>query len=117
MPPIDLRQVRSEIRLGSVLGLLGWRATQRSGEQVRGPCPVHGAKSATSRSFSAHLRRGVWRCFACGVSGNALDLWVNARGQGLYPAVLELYRRLGQQVPWLVRSSPQTKDKQDMKSG
>ena len=109
MPLIDLRQARAEIRLSVVLGLLGWRAREGRGEQVRGPCPVHGSASPRSRSFSAHLGRNVWRCFVCEASGNALDLWARATGRQLYPAVLELYRQLGRAVPWLgpaPRSSP-----------
>jgi DNA primase len=106
MPPIDLRQARSEIRLAVVLELLGWRARERSGEQVRGPCPVHRSSSPGSRSLSAHLGRNVWRCFVCTAQGNALDLWARATGQPLYPAVLELYRQLGRAVPWLERPRP-----------
>jgi DNA primase len=117
MPLIDLRAARSEISLAQVLELLGWRACRRHGEQVRGPCPIHGSRSPTSRSFSAHLGRGVWRCFVCGARGNTLDLWVKASSQGLYPAVLELYRRLGREVPWLAVPSSCNKDKRDMISG
>ena len=101
MPLIDLRQVRSEISLAQVLELLGWHARERVGEQVRGPCPVHGSSSPRSRSFSAHLGRGVWRCFVCGASGNVLDLWHRATRQQLYPAVLAPYQQLGRAVPWL----------------
>jgi DNA primase len=101
MPLIDLRQARAEIRLAMVLEQLGWQAHERSGAQVRGPCPVHGSSSPRSRSFSAHLGRNIWRCFRCAASGNALDLWARATGQELYPAVRELYRRLGRAVPWL----------------
>jgi DNA primase len=101
MPLVDLRQARREIRLGWVLGLLGWRPRQCRGEQVRGACPLHGSTSPPSRSFSAHLGRGVWHCFGCGASGNALDLWARATGQGLYRAVVDLYDRLGQEVPRL----------------
>jgi DNA primase len=101
MPLIDLRQARREIRLGRVLGLLDWHERERRGEQVRGACPLHGSTSPRSRSFSAHLGRGVWQCFRCGASGNALDLWAQVTRQGLYQAVLELYDRLGQSVPWL----------------
>lgn len=97
MPLLDLRQARAEVRLAEVLALLGWTARARVGPQVRGPCPVHGSRAPTSRSFSAHLDKHVWQCFRCGASGNALDLWVQATRQPLYPAVLELYRRLGRQ--------------------
>jgi len=101
MPLIDLRRARAEVGLAEVLALLGWEARGRVGVQVRGPCPVHGSASATSRVFSAHLGRGVWQCFRCGAGGNALDLWARVTRRGLYEAVLELYRRLGRAVPWL----------------
>jgi DNA primase len=110
MPLIDLRAARSEIRLAVVLELLSWQACERSGEQVRGPCPVHGSSSPRSRSFSAHLGRNAWRCFVCEASGNALELFARVTGQQLYPAVLELYRKLGRAVPWLEPSqSPSAK--------
>jgi hypothetical protein len=105
MPLIDLRQVRREIRLAAVLELLGWRACERRGAQVRGPCPVHGSCSPRSRSLSAHMERNIWQCFRCGASGNALDLWLRVRRQALYPGVLELYRHLGRAVPWLEQAS------------
>jgi hypothetical protein len=101
MPLIDLRAARAEIRLAAVLQLLGWRARERRGEQVRGPCPVQRSSSPGSRSFSAHLGRNAWHCFVCEAKGNALDLWSRVTGQKPYPAVLELYRQLGRPVPWL----------------
>jgi DNA primase len=101
MPLLDLRQARADLHLAEVLELLGWTARARRGVQVRGPCPLHGSQSPASRSFSAHLGKNVWHCFRCGASGNALDLWVQATRQPLYPAVLELYRRLGRVIPWL----------------
>ena len=103
MPGIDFRQARSQVRLAEVLRLLGGEACRRWGEQVRGPCPVHGSKGPRSRSFGAHLGRGVWHCFRCGAGGNALDLWAAVTRQPLYPAVLDLYARLGRAVPWLAR--------------
>ena len=101
MPLIDLGSARAEVRLAEVLELLGWRCREQKGVQVRGPCPVHRSSSPRSRSFSAHLERGIWRCFVCAAKGNALDLWAAVQGQGLYPAVRELYRQLGREVPWL----------------
>lgn len=106
MPPIDFRAARSEIRLAEVLQLLGWRARERRGEQVRGRCPLPTSRCAAeqtpqSRSFSAHLGKSVWRCFRCEAGGNTLDLWAAVTGQELYPAVLDLYQRLSRAVPWL----------------
>lgn len=101
MPLLDLRQARADVRLEEVLHLLGWTARVRAGAQVRGPCPVHESQSPTSHVFSAHLGRGVWHCFRCGASGNALDLWAQGTRQEIYPAVLDLYRRLGRTAPRL----------------
>jgi hypothetical protein len=113
MPLIDLRQARAEIRLADVLELLGWAAQARQGMQVRGPCPLHGARSPSSRSFSAHLGRNSWHCFHCEASGHALDLWVQATQQELYPAVLAWYRRLGRAVPWRPAANPRARRTMD----
>ena len=101
MPLLDLRPARADLRRAEVLELLGWTARARVGAPVRGPCPVQGSRSPTSRSFSAQLDKNLWPCFRCGASGNALDLWAQATRQERYPAVLELYRRRGRAVPWL----------------
>lgn len=106
MPLLDLRQARADLRLADVLELLGFSTRAPQGMQVRGPCPVHGSRSRSSRSFSAHLGRNIWQCFRCGASGNALDLWVQVTRQPLYPAVLDLYRRLGRVIPWLPVATP-----------
>jgi DNA primase len=103
MPGIDSRQARSEVCLAEVLGLIGFVPCRRWQQQWRGPCPVHQSRGPGSRSFSAHLGRGVWHCFRCGASGNALGLWAAATRQPLYAAVLDLYARLGREVPWLAR--------------
>jgi len=105
MPLIDFTPARAEVRRHEVLQLLGWTARTQSGAQLRGPCPVHGSRSPTSRVFSAHLGHNVWHCCACGAGGNALDLWTAVTGQPLYRAVLELCQRLGRPVPWVPTTS------------
>jgi DNA primase len=110
MPGLDFRQARADVGLAEVLQLLGWAARARAGAQVRGACPVHGSSSPTSRAFAAHLGRGIWHCFRCGASGNALDLWAQVTQQDIYPAVLDLYRRLGRTPPWR-RPRPREREK------
>jgi len=101
MPLLDLRRARAEVRLEDVLRLLDWTARRRVGAQVRGACPVHRSQSPTSCVFAAQRERGIWQCFRCGAGGNALDLWAQVTGQGIYQAVLDLYGRLGRALPWL----------------
>jgi len=101
MPGIDYRAARAFLPLADVLGLLGFRPCRGHGPQLRGPCPLHGSRLATSRSFAAHLGKNAWHCFRCGAGGNALELWVAVTHQPLHAAVLDLCQRLGRDVPWL----------------
>jgi hypothetical protein len=100
MPLLDFRRARADVCLDEVLQLLGWSARSRRGAQLRGACPVHRSSSPTSRVFAAHLERGLRQCFRCGAAGNALDLWARVTGQGIYAAVVDLYRRLGRELLW-----------------
>jgi DNA primase len=108
MPGIDYRLARSQVHLLEVLELIGFAPSGRQGQQLRGPCPVHRSRMQRSRSFAAHLDRGVWHCFRCGAGGNVLDLWVAVTRQDLHAAVIDLYTRLGRAVPWLPRPAAST---------
>lgn len=99
MPGIDYRQVRAQVSVRAVLDLLGWQPRTRRGAQWRGPCPLHGSRSASSRCFAVHVGKQVYHCFGCGAGGNALDLWAAATRQALYAATQDLCRRLGLAVP------------------
>ncbi len=101
MPGIDYRAARALLPLADVLPLLGFVSRRCYGQQRRGPCPVHRSRSATSRSFAAHLGKNACHCFRCGAGGNALDLWTAVTHQPLHAAVLDLCQRLGRDVPWL----------------
>lgn len=101
MPGVRYREVRSLVTMAQVLELLGFIAHERSGDEVRGRCPVHGSTSSKSRSFSANLRRHVYRCFRCGSGGNQLDLYAVATHQSLHAAAIDLCLRVGCAVPWI----------------
>jgi DNA primase len=74
MPGIDYAQIRLQIGIADVLDLIGFEAAETSGDQVRGPCPLHGSASPQSRSFSANLKKNTFQCFKCVAVGNQLDL-------------------------------------------
>ena len=100
-PALDFAAVRAAITMTAVLQLLGFAPRSTRGAQQRGPCPLHGSTSGTSRSFSANLEAHTFHCFKCGRSGNALDLWAEATQQNIYEAAMDLCGRLGIPLPTL----------------
>jgi putative transposase len=114
-PAIDFAAVRAAITMASVLDLLGYQARRARGAQQRGPCPLHGSSSGTSRCFSANLSKHTFHCFKCGRSGNALDLWAQATRQSTYDAAIDLCQRLAISPPTLL-SSPRHREEEPVPS-
>lgn len=42
MPSLDFQAVRAAVSISQVLEIVGFVTAEQSGDQVRGPCPVHG---------------------------------------------------------------------------
>ena len=101
MPSIDFKRVRESVSISKVLDLLGFAGVQDSGDQVRGPCPLHGSLSPTSRVFSVNLRKNAFQCFKCGKQGNQIDLWAQSQELPIFDAAIDLCDRLGVPVPWV----------------
>ncbi len=114
-PAIDFAAVRAAITMAAVLELLGFQPRTRRGAQQRGPCPLHGSTSGTSRCFSANLDQHTFHCFKCGRCGNALDLWAQAHKLTPYDAALDLCQRLAIPVP-LLPSSPRNREEEPVAS-
>jgi putative transposase len=108
---IDFAAVRAAISMAAVLQLLGFQAQQARGAQQRGPCPLHGSASGTSRCFSVNLERHTFQCFKCGRSGNALDLWAAATRHTPYDAARDLCDRLNVPLPTL--APPHNTDREE----
>jgi DNA primase len=103
MPGIDYAELRRIVKIADVLRLARFEETDGAGDQVRGPCPIHGSTSSTRRSFSANLAKQTFQCFKCGASGNQLDLWVAVSQLPLHDAAKDLCTRLGIEVPEIRR--------------
>lgn len=104
MPGVDFNVLRNEIAMEQILELAGFEPTSRSGNQLRGPCPVHGSTTASSRSFSVNLDQGRYYCHKCRSHGNGLELWAAIQQLTLYEAAIDLCWALGRDVPWLKRT-------------
>jgi len=115
-PAIDFAAVRAAITMAAVLQLLGFQAHSRRGGQQRGPCPLHGSTSGTSRCFSANLDQHTFHCFKCGRSGNALDLWAQANQHSPYDAAIDLCARLNIPLPTLPPTPPRNREEEPVAS-
>jgi len=107
MRAIEFAEVRARICIAQVLALADFVEVSRSGDQVRGCCPIHGSSSPRSRSFSANLKGNTFRCFRCGAAGNHLDLWVAISKLPLHEAAIDLCSSLGVEIPMLRRGRPE----------
>ena len=102
MPGVDFDVLRTQIRMKQVLDLVGFQPTSTSGDQLHGPCPVHGS-SPGSHSFSVNLAQGRYYCHKCHSHGNQLELWAATNEMPIFDAVIDLCRAVGNDVPWIHR--------------
>ena len=100
-PAIDFDAVRAAVTMAAVLQLLGFQAGSTHGAQQRGPCPLHGSTAGTSRCFAVNTSDQIFHCFKCGRSGNALDLWAQAKQLAPYDAAVDLCQRINVPLPLL----------------
>ena len=103
MPGVDFNVLRREITMQQVLDEIGFRPTHREGDQLRGPCPVHGSTSKHSRAFSVNLSEGRYYCHRCKSHGNQLELYAAVENTTVYQAAVNLCQVLGRNVPWIKR--------------
>ena len=103
MPGVDYSAVEALVPMARVLELVGFTGQGATGDQCRGPCPVHGSRSPHSRSFSVNVVRGVCQCFKCGFAGNQIQLWAAVKKMTVYEAAIDLCRQAGVEVPWIER--------------
>jgi len=103
MPGVDFNVLRTEITMEQVLNQLGFQPTSRSGNQLHGPCPVHGSTSSDSRTFSVNLESGRYYCHKCESHGNQLELWAAVNKLPIYEAAIDLCRALNREVPRIQR--------------
>ena len=69
---------------------------KRSGNDFKGCCPFHGEKTP---SFFINPKKGLYNCFGCGVSGNALTFLKDYEGMTAGEALKALSRQTGIRLP------------------
>ncbi|MGI9323769.1 MAG: CHC2 zinc finger domain-containing protein [Pseudomonadales bacterium] len=103
MAGVDFEVLRNEIKMEQVLKQLNFEQVGQTGDQLRGPCPVHKSSNPSSRTFSVNLDTGRYYCHKCKSKGNQLELWAAVHGLSIYEAAIALCRALGRTVPRIDR--------------
>jgi len=71
---VDFKLIKSTVTMQMVLDHYGVAGLKRTGDELRGPCPLHGGGSA-SKQFCVNVSKNAFKCFAktCNGRGNVLD--------------------------------------------
>ena len=104
---LNFKDLRQRLSFRDILTDYQIELTEKAGGQGMGYCPLpqhKGSDARRSPSFSAHLERGIFQCFSCGISGNLIEF--AALMDGLDPAdgadfrktALKLAQRFGIQT-------------------
>lgn len=100
--PVDFLRLKNEVPIERVLELTDWQLIEKSGANLRGPCPLHGSTSLASTSFAVNIELDAFKCFKCQASGNQLDLaaaWFGIEHGQVVRTAIRLCRELGIEVP------------------
>lgn len=97
--PHFLDEIRSRIRITEVVArhvIWDKKKSQPAKGDMWACCPFHGEKSP---SFHAEDKRGIYKCFSCGASGDHFRFLVEIAGLSFPKAVEELAREAGVEMP------------------
>ena len=79
---------------------------KKSGANYWGLCPFH---NDTKPSMSVSPSKGIYKCFSCGVGGDALNFLVRIQNREYKEVVLELAEKFGIELP--KKMSPSNENK------
>lgn len=105
----DLEAVRERT---DIAGLISeYVPLKKAGREFRGPCPFHKEKDP---SFYVNQQKGVYHCYGCNASGNAITFLMEHDSLTFGEAVERLADRLGMRLE-RVAASPEEAKKRDLK--
>jgi DNA primase len=90
VPEAVIREIRDRTDLVELIG--GYVRLKRSGRNWLGLCPFHQEKTP---SFNVSPERGIYHCFGCGVTGDAIKFLTEHDHQSFPEALKELAGRVG----------------------
>lgn len=108
LAPIDFQALKTQISILDVLDLFKWQAIKERGDELRGPCPVHGSNSPTSTILAVSTSKNAWKCHKCEAGGNQLDLaaqYFDIPHDQTIRVAVTLCRKLGLEIPRIEKGS------------
>lgn len=102
LAPIDFQTLKREVSVLDVLKFYNWEPVKERGNELRGPCPVHGSSSPTSTIFAVSPVKNAWKCHKCEAGGNQLDLaacYFNLPKDQVVRIAVALCKELGREIP------------------
>lgn len=94
---VDWETLKTRLDLGVIAtNLLGPAPGRRGARGLWWPCPLH---QDANPSFNVDAKRGRWRCFGCGVQGDAAELVQRLQGIDFVAAIRWLDERFGDGRP------------------
>ena len=92
---IDLDELKAAIDIAELAQSLGLTVKGKSARCYNAQAHAHGDRTPSLSFYKGQNGAGRYQCFACGVSGTALDLYMAVRGVDLQTAVRELAELYG----------------------
>ena len=68
---VDFKAVKAAVSMEMILGRYQVNWLRKSGEELRGRCPIHQGEGQSS--FQVNLTKNAFHCFSCKARGNVLD--------------------------------------------
>ena len=104
---VDYKAVKEAVSMEVILAHYGITNLKKSGQDLRGPCPIHHGDNA--RSFSVSLSKNAFHCFSkdCKARGNVLDFVAAKEGCSVREAALKLAEWFG-----VISEPPEGKQKE-----
>ena len=94
IPDTTIEEIKSRIDLGDLVASYGIQV-RHAGSRMLACCPFHSEKTP---SFSIDVGRGLYHCFGCGESGDAIKFVMKQDGLPFMDAVKKLASQCGVEI-------------------
>ena len=68
---VDFKTIKDRVSVEQVLAHYGINWLRRSGDELRGKCPIH-PNAEGERTFHVNLAKNLFHCFSCGAKGSGV---------------------------------------------